>query len=96
MPSPFEGGVPQYLNYEYGAKRVLTARPNSGYEFVKWDDGLTTPSREITVTGEKTYTVYFRVNRVLGNESKAVKLKLNLDEVKGLLLNFTKIYEKNN
>ena len=94
MPSPSAGGVPQYLNYAYGTKKVITARPNSGYEFVKWQDGVTTPSREITVTGEATYTAYFRRVGVIGDLSRVKKVLANFDEVNTIKRHAFVIYEK--
>ena len=80
----------------YGSTVTITAKHDDGYEFVRWEDGVTTQTREVVVTGEATYIAYFRVNSILGNKSKVVELKLNFDEVEGLLLNHTKIYEKGN
>ena len=45
--------------YNYSSKRVINAYPNNEYKFVKWSDGNTSQSREITVTGNATYTAYF-------------------------------------
>ena len=82
--------------FTYGSTATLEAVAYDGYEFLRWSDGVTTPSREITVTGAATYTAIFRINWLLGNLSEVDKLKFNLDEVEGLLLNHTKIYEKGN
>ncbi len=49
------GGGKQVIN----STITLTATPNTGYKFVKWNDGVTTASRTITVTGNATYTAYF-------------------------------------
>ena len=38
---------------------VLVATPNSGYRFVRWQDNDTQNPRNITVTGDATYTAYF-------------------------------------
>ena len=38
---------------------TLTAIPNSGYQFVKWQDGVKENPRVITVTANETYTAYF-------------------------------------
>ncbi|MBQ8956937.1 MAG: choice-of-anchor J domain-containing protein [Bacteroidales bacterium] len=45
--------------YAYGATVVLTATPNSGYEFLQWSDGVSISTRIITVTGNATYTALF-------------------------------------
>lgn len=45
-----------------GTTGVLTAVPNTGYEFSKWSDGITTPSREVTWNeASQSFTAYFVV-----------------------------------
>ena len=46
-------------SYDYNSKPTLVATPASGYKFLKWNDGVTTASRTITVTESVTYTAYF-------------------------------------
>ena len=45
--------------YHYGETPTLTATANSGFEFQGWDDGVSTNPRQITVTGNATYTAIF-------------------------------------
>lgn len=45
--------------YEYGTTATLTATPNSGYKFVKWSDGNDQNPRNITVTGNASYSAVF-------------------------------------
>jgi hypothetical protein len=45
--------------YADQATAVLTATPNEGYMFVKWQDGNTENPRTITVTANETYTAEF-------------------------------------
>lgn len=45
--------------YNNQATATLTATPNTGYEFVKWSDGITSATRTVTVTGNATYTATF-------------------------------------
>ena len=45
--------------YAEGATATLTATPNEGYLFVKWQDGNTDNPRTITVTADATYTAEF-------------------------------------
>ena len=45
--------------YASGTEVTLTATPNEGYEFVKWNDNNTDNPRTITVTGDVTYTAQF-------------------------------------
>ena len=80
--------------YEYKSIATLTATANAGYDFVKWSDGNTSASRTVEVTEKVTYTAYFRVNRLLGDTSKAKKLLLGTDEVKAIYVDTTLVYEK--
>lgn len=46
--------------YAYGAKVNIGAQPKPFFgRFVKWSDGPTTQEREVTVTGDATYTAEF-------------------------------------
>lgn len=42
-----------------GSTGVITATPNTGYEFLRWDDGITEASRTIQWSGSTSYTAYF-------------------------------------
>jgi len=55
-------------DYEENATATLTATPNAGYSFVKWDDGETANPRTITVTAAATYTAIFEA--IPQNEAK--------------------------
>jgi len=47
--------------YTVGSTITISASPNSGWEFWKWNDGNTSQSRSVTVqSGGATYTAYFR------------------------------------
>lgn len=46
--------------YADGSEAVLTATPNAGYEFEKWQDGNTENPRTITVNADATYTAHFK------------------------------------
>lgn len=46
-------------SYDYNSSITLTATPAAGYRFKKWNDGNTSASRTITVTGAATYTATF-------------------------------------
>ncbi|MCR4812141.1 MAG: leucine-rich repeat protein [Bacteroidales bacterium] len=48
--------------YNQGTSVTISATPNSGYRFVRWQDNNTTNPRTITVTGNATYTAYFEAN----------------------------------
>lgn len=45
--------------YDENATVTLTATPTEGYAFVKWNDDDTNSTKEITVTGDVTYTATF-------------------------------------
>lgn len=49
-------------SYADGATATLTAMPNSGYHFVRWQDNNTQNPRTITVTANATYTAYFEAD----------------------------------
>ena len=44
---------------DFGTQVTLTAIPEEGYNFVRWDDGITTATRIITVSDDATYTAEF-------------------------------------
>lgn len=45
--------------YNVDSTQTITATPNAGYRFVSWNDGNTSASRTVTVTGNVTYTATF-------------------------------------
>lgn len=52
-------------NHSYGKTATLTAVPDSGYRFVKWqEDNSTENPRSFTVTGDATYTAVFEVDKI--------------------------------
>ena len=53
------GSVSGGGTYARGTSVTLTARANSGYRFVRWNDNNTSNPRTITVTADATYTAYF-------------------------------------
>ena len=46
-------------SYEYGSVVTLTAIAYSGYKFVEWSDGVTTPIRETAALRDVTYLAIF-------------------------------------
>ena len=46
-----------------GTTITLTATPNSGYVFDHWNDGVTTPTRTVTVNNNMSFTAYFTTNQ---------------------------------
>ena len=53
------GSVTGGGSYAYGATATLTATPSTGYEFTQWNDGNTQNPRNVTVSGNATYTAQF-------------------------------------
>lgn len=52
--------------YEDGATVILAASANPGWQFVQWTDGNADNPRNITVTGDATYTAQFtQINYVI-------------------------------
>ena len=49
-------------SYESGSSLTLTAIPNDGYMFVKWSDGITSVTRNISVGNNTVYTALFVPN----------------------------------
>ena len=47
--------------YDYGSIVLLTAHNNPGYDFARWDDGVTDNPRSILVEGNATYIAEFNV-----------------------------------
>ena len=59
--SPAEGGtVSGGGSYTSGSTANLTATANTGYEFTGWSDGVKDNPRNVTVTGNATYTAQFK------------------------------------
>ena len=54
------GSVSGYGEYKEGTVAYLTATPNTGYEFVKWNNGSTENPLKVTVTENVTYTATFQ------------------------------------
>ena len=51
-----------------GDEITITATPNTGYRFVRWNDNDTHAVRTVTVTGNITFTAYFEALPDDGNE----------------------------
>ena len=59
---PTMGSVQGGGSYEENMQVTLTAVPNEGYHFVRWQDGNTDNPRVVTVTGNATYVATFEAN----------------------------------
>ena len=72
MGQAFGGGT-----YHIGETVEISALANSGYEFMRWNDGNSDNPRTITVTGDATYTATFAAT---GTETHRVILICNGDD----------------
>lgn len=63
------GSVTGGGSYPAGATATLKATPKNGYVFEKWNDGNTSATRTITVTGNATYTATFKSSGGGGNNA---------------------------
>lgn len=61
--------------YNYNASATLKAMANSGYHFVKWSDGNTNAIREVTVTGDATYTATFAQDPYLNLDKTSLEFE---------------------
>ena len=48
--------------YAAGSTATLTANPNTGYRFVRWNDNNTDNPRHVVVNADATYTAYFEAS----------------------------------
>lgn len=56
-------------SFASGTTTTIKAIPYSGYAFERWNDGNTNATRTITVTGNTTYTAYFKSSGGGGNNA---------------------------
>lgn len=56
---PHTGSASGGGNYKHGTQIQISATPNYGYKFLKWEDGNTDNPRTVTVNGPKTYVAVF-------------------------------------
>lgn len=61
--------------YNYNASATLKATANSGYHFVKWNDGNTSATRTVTVTKDATYTATFEQDPYLNLDKTSLKFE---------------------
>ncbi|MBQ2943216.1 MAG: hypothetical protein IJD93_00755 [Ruminococcus sp.] len=57
--NPIMGSAHGGGQYKHGTSVQISATPNYGYKFVKWNDGSTANPRTVTVTGSHTYIAEF-------------------------------------
>ena len=70
MASPSNGGsVSGGGQYNEGNQASISASAASGYQFVKWSDGVTNASRTVTVNADLTLTAEFTADSTSGGGS---------------------------
>lgn len=84
-----------YNLIDHGAKVTLTATPNSGYRFVKWNDENTSAVRTVTITANTNFIAYFEVaktNKIYIGTSRPTAIYIGTQEVKAVYIGTTKVY----
>lgn len=92
--------TPATQTVEEGSTATVTATPNAGYKFSHWllngaDSGITTPTLSGTITDNILCTAVFvldKINTILIDNELCSKILCDLDEVKAILIDTTKVY----
>ncbi len=86
-PTPWEA--------DCGSQVTLTASPQTGYQFDRWSDGNTDATRVVDVTGDETYTAYFKPSTAtdVDNVSTAPKARKVLMEDKLYIIIGDQLYD---
>ena len=64
-----QGTVTGGGTYAAGPNATITATPNSGFHFLRWNDGSTAPTRTVAVTQNATYTATFEAEEPAPTET---------------------------
>jgi hypothetical protein len=78
--------------YNYGTSVTLTAVAGDIYKFMCWNDGVTDTTRTITVTGDATYTAYFKLNAIFVDTSQSLEVFVDTIEANEIYVDITKVY----
>jgi uncharacterized repeat protein (TIGR02543 family) len=94
VSSPTNGGTIEGANktYNYGTSVTLKAVPSGDYVFKNWNDGSTNVSKTITVTGNVTYTAYFKLNAIFIDTDKTSIVLIDTQEANEIFADTTKVY----
>jgi hypothetical protein len=79
-------------DYADGKTVTLTAISNEDCIFVSWNDGTTKPSKAIIVTGNATYTAYFKFNAIYVDTTQSSVVIIDTQEASEILVDTTKVY----
>lgn len=71
--NPGMGAVSGSGTYDYGTEITISAKPNQGFKFIKWNDDNTQQERKITVTADATFSavfdhIYYTINAKSADE----------------------------
>ena len=69
--------------YNVGAIATLTAFPNEGYVFVRWNDSITDNPYRFRVTSDARYTAYFRSTNRIAEAGDRLALSLSPNPTSG-------------
>jgi hypothetical protein len=97
--SPENGGtVTGGGTYKYGTTATISATPNEGYAFEKWDGSNLANSNQTysyTVFFDDVITAYFKVtkiNKILADTSQSLGVQIDLVEAAEVIADTTKVY----
>ena len=74
---PAQGIVRGSGTYEAGAIVTVTAIPNAGYSFDRWNDGVTDNPRAVTVSSDMSLEAYFKQTGVNETDENALNVYPN-------------------
>lgn len=95
VASPVAGGTVTgsgTYNYTTSATVTLSATAGADYEFLRWNDGVTSNSRTISVTGDKSYIAYFRLNKIYVNTSRLAGILVDTAAATEVYKDTTKVF----
>ena len=80
--------------YADGSSVTLTASPSTGYHFVQWQDGNTSASRTITVSGDATYIANFKfTNKIYKGTSQISNIYIGSTPIKSIYIGTSKVFD---
>lgn len=95
VASPVAGGTVSgsgTYNYTSSATVTISATAAADYEFLRWNDGVTSNSRTISVTGDKSYIAYFRLNKIYVNTSRLAGILVDTTVATEVYKDTTKVF----
>lgn len=71
--------------YEFGQMATLSVTPKSGYQFVKWNDGITSNPRTVIVTQDSSFTAEMSSTNAITDINNSAYLQLFPNPVNDVL-----------